>query len=258
MVDRKRSRAYPGVSLQDSISNLRMVSAAIGQGANTRLDIAIALGSERETGATSRKIATMIMFGLVQKSGEGYSITSLGKKILRPLPGEEMTLLKEAFLSAPLFADILERFGPEKRIPEALGRILERSFEIVAPNGDYAARIFMESARHAGIVDPERNLLSATGETDLEEQFDEQEDGEGVEANPQDELKTPPPSSTNPPSIKTSITLLNPFAVFETSASLTSKQKKRLEEWLEQVVKPWIKFNLIEEELDELEKEETV
>lgn len=169
MNDRKRSRSYPGVDLQASIENLTQIVQELGMGANSRLGLSKALGSEGITGSTARKIASMGAFGMLDKVGGAYQVSALGKKILRPLPGEEQVLLAQAFEHVTLYREILDAFASDGRLPKSLGTILERNHGIVPPNGDAAAKTLLESGQRAGIIDLDNNILLANHDIEPKE-----------------------------------------------------------------------------------------
>lgn len=263
--ERKRSRAYPGVNLPDSIVNLKAIYSSLGYGAHERSDLAKALGAERENGTTSRKLSALAMFGLIERTDAGYSISQLGKEILRPLPGEEVELRRTAFKKVALYLDVFSRYEDDTRLPEALGRILERSFEIVAPNGDYASRILLESGRYADLISESNEFVAKASSSDQSNDSDGSQKSSSMVVSdaPQKVAEGSPitldataelnilnnPYGVSKPS--TSITLTKPFAEVRTSATLTASQKVRLESWIDEVVKPWIKYNVETDDQEE-------
>lgn len=249
MNDRKRSRGYPGVNLADSISNLRAIQQALGLGAHAREAIAKALGHPTETGASSRKIGALNMFGLLDRGPDGYAITDSGKRLLRPLPGEEPELLRAAFLSVPLYQEVFDKYGPEGRLPQHIPQLLERSFGIVPPSGDYAARTMIQSAKYAGLLDDDLSFTKA--------------EEKSATAKPEVALGSvshaPPVPIVHQENRPVSpaglcsarVMLSNPLVEVSAPSSMTQRQKDRVVAWLDKVVKPWLEFQI--EETDEFE-----
>ncbi len=233
---RKRSRSYPGASLSESVANVRLVSSGLGSGQHKREDVSRAIGSPAVSGASARKIAAMVAFGLLNRTGDGYSVSSLAKSILRPLPDEEPVLLRKAFFNVELYKSVYEAYKADGKFPEALAITLERKFGIADEIGTYAARILLDSARTAGVVDASGSFVS------LEDRSTDQENG------------APPPPETPPPAVnptetfpdRIAIELPRPYARFETSRRLTGTEKERLLNWINKVLVSQLEF-LVEE-----------
>lgn len=245
---KKRSRGYPGITLADSISNLRVIQQGMGLGAHDREAIAKALGHEAETGASNRKIGALNMFGLIDRGANGYAITNLGKSLLRPLPGEEPDLLRKAFLNVPLYAEVFEKYKPEGRLPQHISALLERYFGILPPSGDYAARAMIQSGKYAGLLDDDLEFIDAEPKT--ASNFGTVEVcAPNVEA----QVERHPREAATKPSDRATVMLSNPAIELSAPASMTSKQKDRVVAWLDKVVKPWLEFQI--EESEETEEE---
>jgi hypothetical protein len=260
MEDRKRSRSNPGVDLEECVALSRKVQQELGFGDHTRLAISQALGSNGITGSTARKIAAMAAFGLLRKAGEGYSLTGLFRKLLRPLPGEEPKILKECFMTVPLYQELLERYRPDGFIPASLPAILERHYEIVHPAGNQAAKVFLSSAIYAGLLLPDATFAESSTAEPIES-------SEAAVVPDSEDLRNPPISvgarimkpNESPLSVATptalgtaSVGLTSPFVNFSTANSLTKKEKDRIVLWIDKVLKPWIEFQVqdLEEEQD--------
>ncbi len=250
MTDRKRSRGYPGVNLADTISNLRVVQQGLGLGAHEREAIAKALGHPAETGASNRKIGALSLFGLLDRGPGGYTITNLGKSLLRPLPGEEPELLRSAFLSVPLYQEVFDKYGPEGRLPQHIPQLMERLFGIVAPSGDYASRTMIQSAKYAGLLDDD---LSFTAAENVSATAIPESAAGSVAHTSQDRIANQdsrPVISGEQSSAR--VMLSNPMVEVSAPSSMTQRQKDRVVAWLDKVVKPWLEFQI--EESDESEQ----
>src|SRR5690606_4111085 len=127
---RERSQSYPSYSLQDSLANADLVRKNLGSYPESREGISAAIGSEKISGASAKKIATMAQFGLLRRIGSKYALSELYQKIVHPLSEEERRAsLREAFLSPPLYAKLIDRLQTSGGIPDHLKTILIRDFE---------------------------------------------------------------------------------------------------------------------------------
>jgi hypothetical protein len=155
---RERSPRYPGVALGDCVKFCESIDA-LGVDGLTAGGIASALGyTNIKTNTFSARLSAARQFGLMNLSGDGYSLSPLARAILHPVDrGELPRLYRQAFLKAPLYADLAERLAG-KRLPEeeVLGNILYHSHQIIASAKRGAAAAFLESARFADAVGPDQ------------------------------------------------------------------------------------------------------
>jgi len=159
---RERSRSFPSYSLAETLQNAELVKKNLGGYPSSREDISKAIGSERITGASAKKIATMAHFGLIRKAGAKYVLSELYQKITHPLSAEEKSAaLVEAFLRPPIYSELVEKLRPSGAIPEHLPTILIRDFEVLEGSAEVAKRVFIESAIFAGVIGPDMKFKSA-------------------------------------------------------------------------------------------------
>ncbi|HMS54970.1 MAG TPA: hypothetical protein PKA27_06180 [Fimbriimonadaceae bacterium] len=251
MDDRKRSRSYPGADLEESIRTAKLIQTSLGPGGHSRDAISQqALGSKGVTGATARKIAAATSFGLLKKSGDGYSVTSLAKSIFRPLPDEEPKLLKDMLFSVTLYRELVEKYQPEGRIPASLPALLERNHGIMHPNGSFAAKIFRDSAIYAGILDSDGNFLSE-GPAEPNDGVPYSAEDQGVSFPDLDTRTDGPKRQTDLPPELIEVELPNPGVSLRAPRVMSQKQKERAIEWLDKVAKPWLTFIVEEHEESE-------
>lgn len=252
MSEARSFRRYPGSDLRDCVEMIGAVYKANGVQWTSADLVAEALGMSPRGGATGRKIGALAAFGLLEKGSEGYRISDLAKRVLRPLPGELEEALREAFLNVPLYRDVLDRYRPDGRLPDGLPRFLDRVFSVAVASADYAAKVLLDSGNYARILDGSEILGS-------DEKIVPTEPQKPVEVNPGQESKvtvdeppTPDPKLPNVDTSLISIELPNPRAVFTTKSKLTSKDKARLLSWIDKVLKAQLEF-LIEEEVEDSE-----
>jgi len=138
---------------------------------------------------------------------------------------------------------------PEGRLPSALPALLERNFGIMHPNGSYAAKVFLDSAMYAGLIDSDGSFIEAGPyqETDMEAEADEQQESADDQARTASDKSEKPKDF--PPEV-ISIELPVPGIKLIAPKTMTQKQKERAILWLDMVAKPWLQF-IVEEEQEE-------
>jgi hypothetical protein len=148
-----RSRAYPVIPLQESVSLLRSQFEP-GSGPRDRDAIAKALGyTNGKSGIAARKTAALVHFGFLNSKNHQYFLTNLAEEILRA--GDEAhyrAALRAAFLSPTLFRTIIHDYERVGRIPRQLALELTRDHGIQDRVADEVAHNFMTSAVYAGIL----------------------------------------------------------------------------------------------------------
>lgn len=125
---RMKSPKYPTYPLSTAIDNIRRVYQADRTTPLPREVIAKHLGYSGISGASDRKIATLVQYGLLERTGKAeMKVSRLAVDILLPEDDEqEQVAIDTAALKPPLFAEIWNYF--DKRVPsdEALRTYLLR------------------------------------------------------------------------------------------------------------------------------------
>ncbi|WP_276356457.1 hypothetical protein [Cohnella caldifontis] len=159
MAKKERSRSYPSASLEKAIEDTKLVKSKLGSGKLDRDQISIALGYQRINGLAGTRISTMVQFGLLDKD-DGYSLSKLSEKITHPKSKEERNeAILEAFLKPELYAELVQRYQGDGRFPDQLDNILYRDFGITANASQDAAKLFIQSAQFANLIDEARVFL---------------------------------------------------------------------------------------------------
>lgn len=149
---KERSSAYPALPLDEAIKSLSELSRNLGSGPYSREVAAQAMGYKGVSGASARKIAALVHFGLLEKGGSTYKQSVLGKRILFPQSElEKEEAQREAFRQPKLYLKLIERYG-EKSLPQMLQNILIQEFAITPPAAREAARVFRSSAEAVGML----------------------------------------------------------------------------------------------------------
>jgi len=238
-------KRYPGAELLEAVEAVKELIGKLGSaGVHTAPDLAVALGLSPRGGATSRKIGAMTSYGLLARSSHGYVVTPIAKQINRPLPNELPDLLKRAFLSADLFAKVHAEFEEEGRLPEALDIVLERKFGVHSNTASFAERILRKSGEQAGVYDSAGNYLTAKAEAIAEEPGASRPPETIVEAV---EVRASTDSKLITDVMMT-LELPSPRMIIHVKREITGAELKKLQDWLEKIVKPQLEFLQIEGE----------
>src|SRR3989338_11202328 len=106
-----RSVAYPGVPLSEAIGFTSKLRDSLGRGPYSREEAAKALGHSQLTGPAARKVAALVHYGLLERSGNTYSQSQLAQDILKPLSDEQKeTSIRRAAVAPRLFQKLCQRF----------------------------------------------------------------------------------------------------------------------------------------------------
>lgn len=159
---RERSKAYPGCALEDCVRFTSMIKKALGRGTHDRESLAKAMGFSTVSGAVSPKIAALVHFGLLERTGSGYELSALSRSITDPLDeGERRKAVRDAFALPTLYQEIIDKFELDGKIPSHLATHLHRFHGITDSASTQAAEIFVSSGRYAGALDESNNIMRA-------------------------------------------------------------------------------------------------
>ena len=160
----ERSRAYPVLSLEAGEQAMSEILDRLGAGSYSREVLAEVLGhSNAHGGPGARKIAALAQYGLLWRRAGLYSPTPLAELLASGTAAsdERRAALRRALRRPPLFRALLERYGPQGRVPRQLASVLWRDHGITRKASRLAAETFRTSARYAGVLDSDGNLLTA-------------------------------------------------------------------------------------------------
>lgn len=160
-----RSVAYPSITVSDAIIFTTRLRAALGKGPYSRGEVAKALGHTKLSGPAARKVAALVHYGLLARTGDAYSQTQLAQDIIMPLADEEKALgVVKAVRSPRLFEKLLQKYTGQA-LPLMLQNVLTR--EGVSDSAAIeVVRIFTESIKFAGLLvnGVVGNITTAEGE----------------------------------------------------------------------------------------------
>ncbi len=161
---RQRSKAYPGTTLEECVQLAIKIKRNLGGSKHSRETLARGMGFSGVSGAVAPRIAALVYFGLLEKSGSEYWLSDESKRVTDPLDADEkQTALRAAVRIPSLYRDLLDKFEPDGRLPEQLSIHLHRFHGIAANAAEKAADIFRQSVVYAGIVNEEGRFVEALG-----------------------------------------------------------------------------------------------
>lgn len=147
----ERSIAYPGIPLGDAIEYNSKLRGSLGKGPYSRQDAAKALGHAKLTGPAARKVAALVHYGLLERSGNTYSQSPLSQDIFQPLSEEQKNLaVKRAAVNPRLFKGLCQKFSGQA-LPTMLQNIVIRE-GVSEGAGAEVVRIFKETMTFAGLL----------------------------------------------------------------------------------------------------------
>src|SRR5580704_13577720 len=144
-------------------ASLALARTVAGSGGRTDVDtLASALSySGIRNGAFLSRLANARLFGLVAGRSGQVVLTDRGRRSLSSDPAVSTVALAEACWAVPLFRRVLEdASGQELGDVEALATVLETRFGEDSSKARTAARVLLESARRAGLLQAGRVDLS--------------------------------------------------------------------------------------------------
>lgn len=167
-----RSVAYPGINIEKAIELSAKLSSELGKGPYSRSDAAHGIGHLKLSGPAARKIAALVHYGLLERSGNTYAQSVLAQEIVSPVNEEEkLVAIGKAVRNPKLFSTLLQQFQGQA-LPTMLGNILIRKG--ISPSvSEEAANIFRESLKFSGLL---HNGVVSFQEDKISDQINEESD----------------------------------------------------------------------------------
>jgi hypothetical protein len=121
-----RSTSYPILNLKTAIDRLITLHQSLGKGPYSREDATKGMGYSGLSGASSRAVAALVQYGLLDRVGNTYSISLLSNDILHPESEiQKNRALKVAATKPKIFSTILKEYQGQS-LPTMLENILIR------------------------------------------------------------------------------------------------------------------------------------
>jgi len=148
---RDRSVAYPGVALSDAIEFTERLRNSMGKGPYSRDQVAKALGHPKLSGPAARKVAALVHYGLLERTGNTYSQGQLAQEIYVPLSEEQkMEAIQRAALTPKLFSMLYTRYAGQA-LPSMLPNIIVRD-GVSEGVADEVSKTFVETLTFANLL----------------------------------------------------------------------------------------------------------
>lgn len=153
MTSKNRSRAYPSLDLREAIDVLLRLVGIHDFREGDRDSIARVLGhASGLSGVAGRKVASLVHYGLMERREALYRLTALSRHICNAVSEESLrSATRRAFLTPPLFRELVETYRPTGSIPRYFAETLPNLGVTEAAKHE-VARIFMASGEYAGIL----------------------------------------------------------------------------------------------------------
>lgn len=159
-----RSPAYPLVDLEKAIPLAQKLNEKFQDDAFSRDNAVTELGLQKG-GDAFRKIAALVHFGLINRKGSRYNLTSLTKQIIFPGDDEEIKqiAIESAAKNPKLYRNLIVSYQG-KQLPTALYHRLITSEGFNQSVAEKVAKDFKKSMEFAGIL---KNGIMAGSEKDI-------------------------------------------------------------------------------------------
>jgi hypothetical protein len=158
-----RSAAYPAIALGDALKRLEGLKSRLGiNGTFNRETAANGIGYTSVSGASTRAVAALVHYGLLNRQRDNYSISDAGKSWLLPShDSTRVTIERELAVKPKLFSQLYSEYGGQV-IPKLLANRLVTQYSIQPNAAADVVRLFRESLRYAGMVDENDLILPPT------------------------------------------------------------------------------------------------
>lgn len=225
MPERKRSKRYPRITLEEAIDKVIELHSKFRTTPFSRDDFAEALGyTSGKSGSVTMQAAAIVHYGLMQSGSNGYTVSDLALRIINPLTPEEKHEAKvEAFMTAGIFREVYEDVKLDNKLPEALYVVLANKYGIARQVAKKVDGLFRKSAEYAGLVDLSGGIVGSTQKTLIPPEG--QDDSLGV--------KKPNDDVIAEKHWKTSIPINNGVAIIDIQGDITSKDIEKIRKYLE-------------------------
>lgn len=160
---KERSRAYPVMPLEEALNRIESINRNLGiNGQFNRESLAVGMGYTSLNGASARRVAALVHYGLLNREKDQYSLSPLAKQYLLPVnDSDREAATREAALSPTLFAEIYDSFKGQV-IPKQFVNRLIQEFGIQQKAAPDVERIFKSTVETAGILQSNGILSSET------------------------------------------------------------------------------------------------
>lgn len=149
----ERSAAYPAINLKDAIDAMEQLRKNLGvSGKYSRESAAQGLGYLGVSGASARKVAALVHYGLLIREGNTYRQSLLATRIALALTDDEkLGAIRESAKCPKLFNNLIEQLEGQA-LPAMLPNLLSRDYSINEKVSKDVAEVFRQSIEFAGLL----------------------------------------------------------------------------------------------------------
>lgn len=184
----ERSVAYPSINLEEAIRLADILRTNYQNTPFSRESFTLVLKI-----TDHRKLAALVHFGLVLRTGNTYTLTELSKNIhFAPDEDSRLAHLQQAAENPKLYKSLIKRYLGQA-LPAALPNILVLQSKINSKVAKNVASDFIKSLEYAGLM--KNNIIYSTSANDTEENK-ETENNEQENFQTTNELKNGYPEET--------------------------------------------------------------
>lgn len=168
---KERSVAYPSVTLEEALNRLQELQSNHGSGPYSREDAARGMGYSSISGASTRAVAALVHYGLLDRSGNAYTQSKIAREILFPVSDQAKShAITQAAHSPRLFETLIKKYAGQA-IPTMLDNILIRE-GVSSGASKETANTFRETLKFAGLLKNGVVLTDVSGEADASQPED--------------------------------------------------------------------------------------
>lgn len=158
---KEKSAQYPAYDLSDCMEFVRAVDKLGGKQVSEGSLLSELGLTSSNTKSYTGKLSSSKQFGLLEFKAGLLSITERARLILYPTEEQREVqnkkLIIEAFRSPVLYQKLIKRFDG-KALPNTLANILMNDFKIAKAVMNSAAKVFISSAKFAGVLEDDNVL----------------------------------------------------------------------------------------------------
>lgn len=148
---KERSVAYPSVTLEEALNRLQELQSNHGSGPYSREEAARGMGYNSISGASTRAVAALVHYGLLDRSGNAYTQSKIAREILFPVSDQAKNrAIIQAAQSPRLFETLIKKYAGQA-IPTMLDNILIRE-GVSSGASKETANTFRETLKFAGLL----------------------------------------------------------------------------------------------------------
>ena len=185
-----RSASYPSCNLREAVEAIDKIKKGLGNSPFNRDNGAKALGYGGVNGASASKIGALVHFGLLERVGGAYKVSTLAERIVLPKSDEDKQLaIVEAAKIPKLYSSLFDIYQ-NSSLPAMLSNILVHDHRIEPSVSKKAANDFTESMEYAGLLkngvlvtsdDNVRKLTQGSKSDSKEDEYGDDKDGRADE-----------------------------------------------------------------------------